>query len=90
MMDFDSLKDEVLDIVCGIIEVDRDFMLDNLDSNLFEELKVDSLLALEIAADLEKKFDIRIDDEDIEDLVTFNKLIDYVKKKMESTAAVSL
>ncbi len=50
-------------------------------SNLKDDLSIDSLSAVELALELESEFDIRIDDEELANLVTVQDITDLVSRK---------
>ncbi|WP_216215928.1 acyl carrier protein [Amycolatopsis aidingensis] len=62
----------------------------DLDSDIldvpFTELGYDSLAVLEVAGRIEKEFPVSIPDDDVADLETPRKTIDYVNSKLASTA----
>jgi len=81
-MNLVDVKEKLMSIVTEILEVDRSVIEGKEDVNLFKELDVDSLLALEIIANVETKYNIKIEDEEIETLVSFNKMLEMVKNKL--------
>jgi acyl carrier protein len=64
-----KLQDELKTIIAKIIEID-DF---NDDDNFATELGVDSMLALEIVARIEKRYRIRIPEEQFAQLQTLSE-----------------
>ena len=65
----EKLQDELKAIIAKIIEID-DF---NDDDNFATELGVDSMLALEIVARIEKRYRIRIPEEQFAQLQTLSE-----------------
>jgi len=61
--------------------------LDNIteNSDLVEEIGVNSIVGIEIFVRVEKEFDIEIDDEDlsIETIRTLSIMADYIEKKLD-------
>lgn len=53
------------------------------ESNLKEDLEIDSLAAVELALELETELGIRIEDEELAKLVTFQDIVDIVTLKKE-------
>ncbi|MFA5904833.1 MAG: acyl carrier protein [Desulfobacula sp.] len=51
------------------------------EASLIEDLGADSLTIVELIMSMEEIFDIEIDDEDAEKLVTVQDAIDYIKGK---------
>lgn len=54
------------------------------DANLSKDLGIDSLDYAELVMEFEQAFDIRIPDNDAEELTTVEATIEYVKKKIKS------
>lgn len=54
------------------------------DANLSKDLGIDSLDYAELVMEFEQAFDIRIPDNDAEELTTVEATIEYMKKKMKS------
>lgn len=53
------------------------------DANLIKDLGIDSLDYAELIMEFEQTFEIRIPDEDAEQLQTINEAIDYINKKRQ-------
>lgn len=53
----------------------------SLDTNFKDDLGVDSLDLYEIVMKLEDEFDVEIPAEELEDVATFEDVINYLKKK---------
>lgn len=74
-----TLENEIANIVAEIIEVEEEELWENRDKHLFEELGLDSLLGLEIIANIEKMYKIQIEEEQLKEITTLNKTIEIVK-----------
>ncbi len=77
-----SVQEEVLEIVATVIEKDKGEI--PLDAHLIQDVGVDSMMALEILAALEKKYRIAVPEEKLKEMTTVNKIIQMVmaaKKK---------
>ncbi len=55
-----------------------------LDSLLIDDLGIDSLVCLEIIVELERNFDIRIDDHVAFDIKTVRDLVNIVSNEMDN------
>ncbi len=55
----------------------------NLDSRLVEDLGVDSFGSVEIAFELEEKFDIKIPDAALYEAKTVKNIVDYIASQKE-------
>jgi acyl carrier protein len=51
------------------------------EASLIEDLGADSLTIVELVMSMEEVFEIEIDDDDAQSLVTVQDAIDYIKKK---------
>lgn len=75
-MVFEKLKDLMVETVnCDADEIE-------LESNLKDDLDIDSLDGMELNMAIEEEFGISIDDDDIAGFVTVKDIVDYVEKKM--------
>lgn len=73
-----ALEEDVKKLIADIIELDATRIDPN--AHLVEDLRMDSMMALEILAALEKKFKIKIPEADLPNITTVNKAIELVKK----------
>ncbi len=83
-----DLETEIRALIAGIIEKDPAEV--TLDAKFFEDLGVDSMMALEIMAGIEKKYKIAIPEEKLTQLTTLRETIEVAKEylaKKESTSA---
>ncbi|MDX1629417.1 MAG: acyl carrier protein [Fulvivirga sp.] len=55
------------------------------DANFVKDLGIDSLDYAELVMEFEQTFDIRIPDEDAEQLQTINQAVNYIDKKMNDS-----
>lgn len=77
MQDIDS---EIKCIIAGIIEKDPAEI--NPEAKFVEDLGVDSMMAIEILAAIEKKYKIAIPEEKLTQLTTLNETIRIAKEYM--------
>lgn len=54
------------------------------DANLIKDLGIDSLDYAELVMEFEQTFDIRIPDEDAENIITVKSAIEYISQKLKS------
>ena len=73
-----NLEQEVRDLIADIIEMEPSQI--DPDANLVEDLGMDSMMALEILAVMEKKFKIKISEDDLPKITTLNRVIELAKK----------
>ena len=72
------VDDEVRSLVAGILELEPSEM--DADARLVQDLGMDSMMALEILASIEKKFRIKVPEEDLPKITTVNRAIELTKK----------
>ena len=73
-----NIDQEVRKLIADIIEMEPDQI--SPDAHLVEDLGMDSMMALEILASIEKKFRIKIPEEDLPKITTLNNAIELAKK----------
>ena len=73
-----KLESELRSIVAEIVEIDPGKITP--DANFIEDLGMDSMMALEILASIEKKYKLRIPEENLIKITTLNKTVDIVYK----------
>lgn len=73
-----DIDQDVRTIIAEIIEMDPDKI--EGDAHLVEDLGMDSMMALEILATLEKKFKIKLPEEELPKITTLNRAIELARK----------
>ena len=81
-----GLEREITAVVAEIIEMEEDELWSKRNAHFVNELSVDSMLALEMLAVLEKKYKITIPEENILDLTSLQSTIDLVRSKLDHTS----
>ena len=77
-MEQEQLYNDIKNIVADIIEVDEDEIKGN--AVFVEEYDVDSMMALEILAAIEKKYKIKIPEERLANISTLNDTVSLTKE----------
>jgi acyl carrier protein len=72
-----ELKDALREIVAEVAEIDE-----VPDDAKFADLGIDSMMAIEIVADVERKYSISMPEEELQDLVTLNAVYEKVRAKL--------
>lgn len=72
----DALKDELREIITEVTEIE-----DIPEETPFADLGIDSMMAIEIVADVEKKYDITISEEELAELIHLKAVYQKVRKK---------
>jgi acyl carrier protein len=73
----DTLKDELRQIITEVTEVE-----DIPEDTSFADLGIDSMMAIEIVADVEKKYDVSISEEELAELTHLQAVYDKVQEKL--------
>ena len=69
---------EVKEILAKVLEIDIDTIFDNTTQK--DIAKWDSLQHLNLIVEIEDKYDISIDPEDISEMLSIDKIIEIIKK----------
>ena len=77
-MEREQLYSEIKEIVADTLEVEEDEI--NGDAIFVEEYDVDSMLALEILATIEKKYKIKIPEERLANITTLNETVSLTQE----------
>lgn len=80
-MDYDSIFEVVRDVIASAAVVEP-IQVDP-DSDLINDLNLDSLALFEIVIDLEEAFGLQIDDETIESLHTCREIAAFIRTEVE-------
>ena len=73
----DTLKDELRQIIVEVTEVEE-----IPEDTPFADLGIDSMMAIEIVADVEKNYEIAIAEEELADLINLKAVYDKVQQKL--------
>jgi len=77
----DALKDELRQIIAEVTEVEE-----IPEDTPFADLGIDSMMAIEIVADVEKNYEITIAEEELPDLVNLKAVYDKVQQKLSEAS----
>ena len=73
----DKLKDELRQIITEVTEVEE-----IPEDTPFADLGIDSMMAIEIVADVEKNYDVTISEEELSELTNLKAVYDKVQAKL--------
>ena len=76
-----ELKEKLRAIIAEVSEVD-----DIPDDTLFKELGIDSMMAIEIVAEVERTFKLSIPEDELQTMTHFNAVYELVKSKLAEAA----
>ena len=77
----DNLEKEIRSLVAQILEIDEERVTQT--ANFVEDLGMDSMMALEILASLEKKYKVRIPEEYLTKVTNLSNITEIAKKMLE-------
>ncbi len=72
--------EEVYEIIKGYLTDTFEIPVEKIspDSNLFEDLELDSIDALDMIALLESEIDIDVNEEELKKIITIQDVVDYI------------
>lgn len=82
-MSVENLEKVITAIVAEVTELDENEIWEKRDADFFKDLEIDSLLALEILALIEKKFKVQIPEEKLVDITSLNATIEMTRSTLE-------
>lgn len=82
-MSAENLEKDITAIVAEVTELDEAEIWEKRDADFFKDLEIDSLLALEILALIEKKFKVQIPEEKLVDITSLNATIEMTRSTLE-------
>ena len=77
----DALKHELRQIIVEVTEVEE-----IPEDTPFADLGIDSMMAIEIVADVEKNYDITIAEDELADLTNLKAVYDKVQQKLSEAS----
>ncbi len=77
MSQVDALEDDIRSLVAGILEREPG-QIDG-DALLVEDLGMDSMMALEIIASIERKYKVKLPESELANVKTLNRVIELAK-----------
>lgn len=75
------MENKVMRIIAEISEVNESEI--RMESELVDDLEVDSMMSLEILTELEREFGIQISETDLADFVIVGDIFNFVKEKVD-------
>ena len=77
-----QLKERLREIIAEVAEID-----DVPEEAPFRELGIDSMMAIEIVAEVEREYKLSIPEDELQDLTNLNRVYEKVLSKMRADAA---
>ena len=72
------LDDEVRNLVAAILEVEPGQI--DAEARLIEDLGMDSMMALEVVASIERKYKVKLPEAELPNIKTLNRVIEIAKQ----------
>ncbi len=73
-----NVEQEIISIIADVAGFDEDQITP--ETNIIQDLDVDSIKAIEITVSIEKKFKVSIRDEDVPKIVSVKQAVELVEK----------
>lgn len=79
-----DVKDKVQQIICSIVQNDDYYGKITDETNLIDDIGMDSILIMQLVVEIEITFDIELNDDDllIDNLSNMNQLIQLIVKQL--------
>lgn len=77
-IDAKKLENELRSLIAEIVEIEPKKITP--EANFVEDLGMDSMMALEVLASIEKKYKLRIPEENLTKITSLNKVVEIVNK----------
>lgn len=90
ILNAEEVEKGVTAIVAEVTELDEKEIWEKRDANFFKDLEIDSLLALEILALVEKKFKVQIPEEKLIDITSLSATINLTKSVLKENGKLSV
>ena len=81
-IDFEKLKEEIKKIVSEVSEIPQEQLKE--DARFVEDLGIDSMMALEIVANIEKKYKVVIPEEEIPKIRSLKDVYNIMEKLLKT------
>jgi acyl carrier protein len=75
----EDLKEKLREIIIEVAEIDE-----VPDDTPFKDLGIDSMMAIEIIAEVEREYKLRIPEEELEKITDLNSVVALVEEKMKA------
>ncbi len=77
-----ALRDRLREIIAEVSEVDE-----IPDETPFEDLGIDSMMAIEIVAEVERTYKLSIPEDELKEMTCFNAVYELVRRKIHAADA---
>ena len=75
-----NIEKEIISIIADVSGFDEEEI--TAETNIVDDLEVDSIKAIEITVAIEKKFKVKVRDEDVPRIVSVKQAVEVVKKAL--------
>ncbi len=77
----EMLEEQVLSIICRITGMESKEI--TRDGHLYQDFGIDSIKAIELLVSIQEKFNIRVDDSKVQNLITVAVIAEEIKRLLE-------
>lgn len=81
-MSDEALREKLREIITEVCEVDE-----IPDETPFEDLGIDSMMAIEIVAEVERTYKLSIPEDELKEMTNFTRVYELVRSKLPADAA---
>ena len=78
-----TIKDKLIEVVMRYAKVSNQYAIKDEDDMVYD-LGMDSLSLVEFIVDIEEEFEIEIEEESMEEIYKFGKLLNYLEGKADN------
>ncbi|MDK2946572.1 acyl carrier protein [Geotoga petraea] len=79
-MELKEIESKVKDVLVESLDVEEEKI--TMDSNLIDDLDIDSLELVDLTMEFENEFDIEIEDDQVEKIKTVGDIVNLIKEKL--------
>lgn len=76
-----KLEQEIKELISGVTGIDTSEI--KSDANFWKDLEIDSIKAIEITVAIERKYKVRVRDDQVADIITVGQAVKVVKEALE-------
>jgi acyl carrier protein len=76
-----NIEQEIMSIIADVSGFEKDEI--TLETDIVQDLEVDSIKAIEITVAIEKKFKVSVRDEDVPKIVSVKQAVDLVERLLK-------
>jgi acyl carrier protein len=79
-MDLKEIENKVKGVLVESLDIEEEKI--TMDSNLIDDLDIDSLELVDLTMEFENEFDVEIEDDQVEKIKTVGDIVNLIKEKL--------